>query len=99
MMIGGTMSNKAFTLERAACAIFGLPTYGVHMTAYEGSGRDMKIWVPRRAETKATWPGKLDNVSCVEKCRLKCSSWSGAWSGISRPRDMEKDETDIKRAS
>ena len=58
------MSNKAFTLERAACAIFGLPTYGVHMTAYEGSGSDMKIWVPRRAETKATWPGKLDNVSC-----------------------------------
>ena len=62
-MIGGTMSNKAFTLERAACAIFGLPTYGVHMTAYEGEGEDMKVWVPRRAKTKATWPGKLDNVS------------------------------------
>lgn len=23
----------------------------------------MKIWVPRRSSTKATWPGMLDNVS------------------------------------
>jgi hypothetical protein len=69
-MIGGTMSNKAFTLERAACAIFGLPTYGVHMTAYEGQGEDMKVWVPKRAKTKATWPGKLDNVSRLISCIL-----------------------------
>ena len=65
------LSNVAFTLERAACALFGLPTFGVHMTgdyrlldhrnvradgyvAYEGEGKDMKIWVPRRSATKAT---------------------------------------------
>lgn len=25
-------SNRAFDLERAACAIFGMATFGVHMT-------------------------------------------------------------------
>lgn len=27
-----SFANAAFTLERAACALFGLTTYGVHMT-------------------------------------------------------------------
>ncbi|EIW67813.1 hypothetical protein TREMEDRAFT_44834 [Tremella mesenterica DSM 1558] len=57
----GTMSNGAFSLERAACALFGFMTNGVHMTAYEGEGSSMKIWVPRRSPTKPTWPSKLDN--------------------------------------
>ena len=71
--------NAAFQLERSACAVFGLATFGVHMTgkqggqmlslvltsAYEGSGSDMKIWVPRRSPTKATWPSMLDNVSLL----------------------------------
>ncbi|OCF33070.1 hypothetical protein I317_01870 [Kwoniella heveanensis CBS 569] len=60
-MIGGTGHNVAFHLERAACALFGLATFGVHMTAFEGEGRDMMVWVPRRSKTKATWPGRLDN--------------------------------------
>ncbi|WWC67082.1 uncharacterized protein I206_100989 [Kwoniella pini CBS 10737] len=58
----GTFKNVAFHLERAACALFGLATFGVHMTAYEGEGFDMKVWVPRRSKTKATWPGRLDNT-------------------------------------
>lgn len=53
---------RAFELERAACALFGLATFGVHGTAYttdpEGKSR---IWTPRRAKNKATWPGYLDN--------------------------------------
>ncbi|KAK6904942.1 hypothetical protein L486_02589 [Kwoniella mangroviensis CBS 10435] len=62
LMLGpGTFKNVAFNLERAACALFGLATFGVHMTAYEGEGWDMKVWVPRRSKTKATWPGRLDN--------------------------------------
>lgn len=58
-----TMSNKAFTLERAACSIFGLPTFGVHLTACEKEGKDIKVWVPKRAMSKATYPGMLDHVS------------------------------------
>ncbi|KAH8090619.1 NUDIX hydrolase domain-like protein [Filobasidium floriforme] len=54
-------TNRAFDFERAACAVFGLATFGVHMTAYEGEGEEMKIWVPKRSATKATWPSKLDN--------------------------------------
>ncbi|KAL7418936.1 hypothetical protein Q5752_006620 [Cryptotrichosporon argae] len=58
----GPRSNAAFACERAACAVWGFATFGVHMTAYEGEGADMKIWVPRRSATKATWPSKLDNT-------------------------------------
>ncbi|KAH9984843.1 NUDIX hydrolase domain-like protein [Russula vinacea] len=44
-----------FSMERAACALFGVVTYGVHMTF------PVRVWVPRRAATKPTYPGMLDN--------------------------------------
>lgn len=71
-----TTSNAAFAMERVACALFGLVTYGVHLTLYT---EDLRIWVPRRSKTKQTyveaagvlftadrrflhrWPGFLDN--------------------------------------
>lgn len=53
-----TANAPAFALERAACALFGVATFGVHLTAYTP---DYRIWVPRRAATKSTWPGYLDN--------------------------------------
>lgn len=53
--------NFAFMMERAACALFGTVTYGVHMTAYVEDADGCKIWVPTRARTKQTWPGYLDN--------------------------------------
>ncbi|GAA6014451.1 hypothetical protein JCM11491_007058 [Sporobolomyces phaffii] len=56
-------SNVAFRLERAACSLFGVTTFGVHSTAYvEEEGQELKIWVPRRSATKATWPSYLDNT-------------------------------------
>ncbi|CAO1619990.1 unnamed protein product [Parajaminaea phylloscopi] len=57
-------NERAFELERAACALFGLATFGVHLTAYTdaaSSSDEAKIWTPRRAQDKATWPGFLDN--------------------------------------
>ncbi|KAH7915873.1 NUDIX hydrolase domain-like protein [Hygrophoropsis aurantiaca] len=54
-------SNYAFDLERSACALFGVVTYGVHMTIYEDNEDGVRIWVPTRALTKQTWPGYLDN--------------------------------------
>ncbi|KAI0279549.1 NUDIX hydrolase domain-like protein [Russula aff. rugulosa BPL654] len=45
----------------------GVVTHGVHMTVYEQKGGDadgevpMRVWVPRRAATKPTYPGMLDN--------------------------------------
>lgn len=59
----GTRNPIAFKLERAACALFGFATFGVHLTAYThdaGTG-ELKVWVPQRSKTKSTWPGYLDN--------------------------------------
>ncbi|KAI0787007.1 NUDIX hydrolase domain-like protein [Abortiporus biennis] len=55
--------NYAFKMERSACALFGVVTFGVHMTVYQDSPEDhsCRIWVPKRARTKQTWPGYLDN--------------------------------------
>lgn len=51
------------SMERAGSPLFGIVTYGVHMTAYvrEESGA-LKIWVPRRAKNKETYGGMLDNT-------------------------------------
>lgn len=54
--------NYAFRMERAACALFGAVTYGVHMSVYlEDPQCGCRIWVPKRAKTKQTWPGFYDN--------------------------------------
>ena len=55
-------TNFAFMMERAACALFGVVTYGVHMTIYVEDTEGYKIWVPTRSRTKPTWPGYLDNT-------------------------------------
>ena len=45
-------------IERAAAALFGIVTYGVHMTAFQrpkpGSEGEVMTWVPTRAKTKQT---------------------------------------------
>ncbi|KZT63472.1 hypothetical protein DAEQUDRAFT_733767 [Daedalea quercina L-15889] len=59
--------NYVFMMERAACALFGVVTYGVHMTVYEedrdglGLPTACRMWVPTRSKAKQTWPGWLDN--------------------------------------
>lgn len=63
----GPNRELLFNMERSASALFGIVTYGVHMTAYthtnlgEEKG-EMKIWVPRRAASKQTYGGMLDNT-------------------------------------
>ncbi|KAK2744220.1 hypothetical protein FQN55_006904 [Onygenales sp. PD_40] len=64
----GTKENDMVAeIERSGSCLFGVPTYGVHMTGYVtkegGSKDDWKIWIPHRAEDKQTFPGMLDNVS------------------------------------
>lgn len=59
--------NYAFMMERAACALFGTVTYGVHMSVYEEDCDDegvptaCRMWIPTRSKSKQTWPGWLDN--------------------------------------
>ncbi|TFK28335.1 nudix hydrolase 20 [Coprinopsis marcescibilis] len=63
----GRSLNYVFEMERSACALFGVITYGVHMTIYENvvddqGHKSIRVWVPTRALTKPTWPGYLDNT-------------------------------------
>lgn len=53
-------------IERCACPLFGVVTYGVHVIAYVPAPADdgaMKIWVSRRARSKQTFGGMLDSTA------------------------------------
>ncbi|CAK4033757.1 related to thiamin pyrophosphokinase-related [Lecanosticta acicola] len=59
----GPKGELMFSMERSASALFGIVTYGVHMTAYTRNAEgEMKLWVPRRAAEKQTYGGMLDNT-------------------------------------
>lgn len=53
-------------LERAFSCLLGVVTYGVHINGYIPAHKTkenvIKMWVPRRSPTKATYPGMLDNT-------------------------------------
>lgn len=53
-------------IDRNAAQLFGLLTMGAHMTCHtwetSEKGRQMKLWVPRRALDKKYDAGKLDNT-------------------------------------
>lgn len=60
----------AFVIERASAVLFGISTFGVHLNAYtKKEGGQIFIWIARRALTKPTWPGLLDNCVCYKKKR------------------------------
>lgn len=60
--IYGPGKRLLFSMERSASALFGIVTYGVHMTAYVNTVGGMKIWAPKRAANKQTYPGMMDNT-------------------------------------
>lgn len=58
----GRGKELLFNVERSASPLFGVVTYGVHLTAYARKDGQLKIWTPRRARTKQTYGGMLDNA-------------------------------------
>lgn len=61
----GRKGELLFSVERAAMGLLGTMRYGVHMTAFvrdAAAPYGMKLWVPRRAADKSTFPGMLDNT-------------------------------------
>lgn len=58
----GPNRDLLFSIERSASALFGVLTYGCHLTAYTRSEGELRIWTPRRAATKQTYGGMLDNT-------------------------------------
>ena len=59
----GLNGEVLFAMERCATPLFGVVTYGVHMTIYVPAtpSQPMRIWTPRRSESRPTFPGMLDN--------------------------------------
>ncbi|MCJ1409252.1 hypothetical protein MMC19_003331 [Ptychographa xylographoides] len=57
-----TGSMGQVVMERAGSSLFGILSWGVHMTAYTLTEKGMMIWVPRRSPTKQTYPAMLDNT-------------------------------------
>ncbi|KAI9503453.1 NUDIX hydrolase domain-like protein [Coemansia spiralis] len=62
----GVKSSGAAVLwvERAASYNFGIRTYGVHINGFTRStDGEVLMWVGKRAKSKSTWPGYLDQMA------------------------------------
>lgn len=61
---GQKSGELLFSVERAAAGLLGVVRYGVHLSAYvqDPETKEIKIWVPRRAANKSTYPSMLDNT-------------------------------------
>jgi len=53
--------NLLLEMERCASPLFGIVTYGIHLSAYVEDEGELKMWIARRSLTKQTYPGMLDN--------------------------------------
>jgi 8-oxo-dGTP pyrophosphatase MutT (NUDIX family) len=60
--IYGPRRELLLNMDRSATSLYGVVTYGAHMTAFVREGHEMKIWIPRRATTKGRYPGMMDNT-------------------------------------
>jgi len=70
----GPGGEVLLAMERCATPLFGVVTFGVHMTVYvpPTAFQPMRIWTPRRSTEKPTYPGMLDNtVPLVEMYLIK----------------------------
>ncbi|KAI1498167.1 NUDIX domain-containing protein [Biscogniauxia marginata] len=62
---GSNNTEILYSGERSGTGMFGVMRYGVHMTGYvrdDTASHGIKIWVPRRAADKSTYPNMLDNT-------------------------------------
>ncbi|CAG8591094.1 2795_t:CDS:2, partial [Acaulospora colombiana] len=56
-------SNMAFVMERSATPLFGVLSFGVHLTGFVKTKEgEYRFWIAKRSSTKPTWPGCLDNT-------------------------------------
>lgn len=63
-IVDPTTRRRLARTERAAARFWGTLTFGAHATGYVAGpdGRPQQLWIARRAPTKATDPGRLDNL-------------------------------------
>ncbi len=55
-------AEPLFEIDRGAVTEFGIANRGFHLNGLVGAGGDTRMWVARRALTKTTFPGRLDNM-------------------------------------
>jgi 8-oxo-dGTP pyrophosphatase MutT (NUDIX family) len=58
----GWQQRPHFKIDRGAVPFFGIRAYGVHLNGYLRKGRQLKLWIGRRAPDKQVAPDKLDNL-------------------------------------
>lgn len=61
----GRQGMLLFNMERTAMGLLGTMRYGVHMVAFVDAPNapyGIKLWIPKRAANKSTFPGMLDNT-------------------------------------
>ncbi len=56
-------SPPVFYMERAASRHFGITMYSAHLNGLTARNGQPYMWLARRAESKHTDPGKLDNIA------------------------------------
>ncbi len=80
-------------MERAAVPLFGVRAYGVHLNGFTGQGRDLKLWVAKRSQSKQTAPGKLDHLvaggqplglSLMDNLVKECAEEAGISAALAR---------------
>ncbi len=49
-------------IERAAAALFGVCSYGVHFNGFVRKPEGLYLWIARRAQDRPQYPGLLDHV-------------------------------------
>lgn len=54
--------EHVLNLDGCGVDVFGIINYSVHLTGWAMTADGIKIWVPRRALTKMSSPGMLDNT-------------------------------------
>jgi len=54
--------EHVLNLDGCGVDMFGIVNYSVHLIAWVTTAEGIKIWVPRRAATKMSFPGMLDNT-------------------------------------
>ncbi|GHD41488.1 DUF4743 domain-containing protein [Thalassobaculum fulvum] len=55
-------AEPLFEIDRGVATEFGIVNRGFHLNGLVGDGAETRMWVARRALTKSTYPGRLDNM-------------------------------------
>jgi 8-oxo-dGTP pyrophosphatase MutT (NUDIX family) len=82
------------TIDRGAASAFGIISTGFHMNGTGGGGSaGLTMWIARRALTKMTFPGQLDNIvaggqpaalSVAENVLKECQEEANIPAGLAR---------------